>query len=163
MWLVSSRENEGLLEHVEYEYKHCSSLLFKEITHVVTAPRCKPSPLPYLLCEKKIYIKKNLCDQLVLCLVQWGKLDVQLKYTFAGLFLKWSIWDPSRTGSALMTGIWEVNGLLCIKCLIDHSFSMLHSFYLFKSTVNCIKLMKLVLPEYTFSNMFMIANSVFVF
>ncbi len=30
MWLISSRKDEGLIEHLQYEYHYCSSFLIEE-------------------------------------------------------------------------------------------------------------------------------------
>ncbi len=48
MWLISSRKDEGLIEHVQYKYNH--SFLIEEISYVTTVPSCKRphSPLMHI-------------------------------------------------------------------------------------------------------------------
>ncbi len=62
MWLVSSRKDEGLIEHVQYEYYHCNLFLLEEISHFATAPcwNCPHSSLKdfkaLTLLEEDMYI-----------------------------------------------------------------------------------------------------------
>ncbi len=46
MCLISSRKDEGLTEHVQYEYHHCSSFLIEEINHVATVLHSPPVTNP---------------------------------------------------------------------------------------------------------------------
>ncbi len=59
----------GLIEHVQYEYHHCSSFLIEEISHVTTVPHCNR---PHSLTQIAITCGDNKqCILIEMCLFRY--------------------------------------------------------------------------------------------
>ncbi len=59
----------GLIEHVQYEYHHCSSFLIEEISHVATVPHCNR---PHSLTQIAITCGDNKqCISIEMCLFRY--------------------------------------------------------------------------------------------